>query len=200
MHCLPGTACSNGGAGASERVGNTHMVKREKVVLKRATLSSCSYRLTQSSSFFWVGLSAGLVSQKGPFLKVSPRCTDQWRWSLLHADCMSVPSVCGSWSARRGTRSNARSSSSRSHASGLTRPFDPPHRRSCTTLQYVHSGLSDLRHRCGSSSCCRTLRMSSSIASDIRSTATLLQSCHKSVSVPSRLNNRSAQRTLLHPV
>ena len=91
--------------------------------------------------------------------------TDQWRASLLHADFMSVPSVLGSSSARRGSRSYTRSSSSRSHASGLTRPLDIPHRRSCTTRQYVSSRISDLLPGCGSCSCCRTLRLSFRTAS-----------------------------------
>ena len=67
--------------------------------------------------------------------------TDQWRASLLHADCMSVPSVCGSLSARRGTKSDARLSSSRSLASGLTTPLDPSQRCPCPTVQHIFSGL-----------------------------------------------------------
>ena len=44
-------------------------------------------------------------------------------------------------SARRRTKSDAPSSSSRSLASGLTTPWDPPQRCRCPTVQHIFSGL-----------------------------------------------------------
>ena len=133
-----------GGQRPTKKCGQyPHDKAREKVVLGRVTLSSRSYCPTQSPRFCSSSRCTVLPSWTSTKETRCPQINGERRCCTPTA--CQFPYVFGSSSARRGSRSNARSSCS----SGLTRPLDTPHRRSCTTLQYVSAEISDLLPGCG---------------------------------------------------